>query len=109
MQTLYREGETANKTPGYIKFLKQPDFCFIYFHSLVAVLQPVSLKFQQDKLLVSEIPSMVSKATNQIQALLVTQSKNLDCLMFRLKLYPECSFDFLFKDVILDKLENGEG
>ena len=80
-------------------------FYLFYLQDVVAVLRPVSLKFQQDQLLVCEIPRMVAKASDQIAALSVTRGKNLDRLMSMLKLSEQNPSELLFKDVILDKLE----
>ena len=71
----------------------------------VAVLRPVKLKFQQNQLLIYEIPRMVAKASDQIAALSVTCGKNLDHLMSMLKLCEQNPSELLFKDVILDKPE----
>ena len=61
------------------------------------------MKFQQDQLLVCEIPRMVAKASDQIAALSVMHGKNLDCLMSMLKRSKQNPSELLFKDVILDK------
>ena len=106
-QKSYGDSETGKKVPGYVKFLKHPKFLFylFYLQDVVAVLRPVSLKFQQDQLLVCEIPRMVAKASDQIAALSVTRGKNLDRLMSMLKLSEQNRSELLFKDVILDKPE----
>lgn len=106
-QKSYGDSETAKKALGYVKFIKQPKFLFylFYLQDLVAVLRPLSLKFQQDELLVCEIPRLVSKAIDQIESLSVTRGQNVERLMSSLKLHPERSYDLMFKDVILDKPE----
>ena len=106
-QKLYGDSKTGKKALGYVKFLKQPKFLFylFYLQDVVGVLRPVSLKFQQDQLLVCEIPRMVAKASDQIAALSVRCSKNLDCLMSMLKLREQNPSELLFKHVILDKPE----
>ena len=75
-QKWYGDSKTGKKALGYVKFLKQPKFLFylFYLQDVVGVLRPVSLKFQQDQLLVCEIPRMVAKASDQIAALSVTHS-----------------------------------
>ena len=66
-QKSYGYSETGKKVLRYVKFLKQPRFLFylFYMRDVVAVLRPVSLKFQQDQLLVCEIPRMVTKASER--------------------------------------------
>ena len=80
-------------------------FYLFYLQDVVADLRPASLKFQQDQLLVCEIPRMVAKASSQITALSVMPSKNLDRFMSILKLSEQNPSDLLFKDFILDKPE----
>ena len=83
-QKSYGDSKTGKKALGYVKFLKQPKFLFylFYFQDVVAVLRPVSSKFQQDQLLVCEIPRIVAKVSNQIAALSVMRSKNLVCYVY---------------------------
>ena len=66
-QKSYGYSETGKKALGYVKFLKQPKFLFylFYMQDVAAVLRPVSLKFQQDQLLVCEIPRMIAKASER--------------------------------------------
>ena len=66
-QKSYGYSETGKKALRYVKFLKQPKFLFylFYMQDVVAVLRSVSLKFQQDQLLVCEIPRMVAKASER--------------------------------------------
>ena len=104
-QKLYGDSKTGKKALRYVKFLKHPKFFFylFYLQDVVAVLRQVSLKFQQDQLLVCEIPRMVAKASDQITALSVMRGKNLDRLMSMLKRSKQNPSELLFKDVMLDE------
>lgn len=104
-QKSYGDSETGKKALGYLKFLKQPKFLFylFYLQDLIAILRPVSLKFQQDWLLLCEVPRMITKASDKISALSVTRGKNLDRLLSLLKNSEQNPSELLFKEVVLDK------
>ena len=80
----YGSNETAKKASGYVKFLKQPKFLF-YLHflqDLVAILKSVSLKFQEDTLLMCEIPRIVSDLQNHLDTLTISHGESFFFIIF---------------------------
>ena len=103
----YGSNETAKKASGYVKFLKQPKFLF-YLHflqDLVAILKSVSLKFQEDTLLMCEIPRIVSDLQTHLDTLTISPGESFMRLKNELKLDTVRRYDLMYKGEILNKPE----
>ena len=76
----YGTNETASKAPGYVEFIRQPQFLFYlhFFQDIVSILKDVSLIFQRDSLLVCEVPRVIEKTCIKVESLSVTNGKSLD-------------------------------
>ena len=101
----YGSGETAKKALGYVKFIKQPKFLF-YLHfmqDLVSIIKIVSIKFQEDKLLACEIPTIISEVCTQIGTLTLQPRDSMNRLMNTIAVAPERNYDLEYKTVLLDK------
>ena len=104
-QKPYNQSETGKKALGFVKFMKQPKFLF-YLHflqDLVETMRPLSLKFQQNDLLSCRIQRIIVGVSSSIEASSLTSGPSYIRLMTELHLYPECSYELLYKDVILEK------
>ena len=67
-QKSYGSDETAKKARGYLESIKKPKFLFYlhFFQDLVAILKDLSLTFQNDSMLVCEIPQLIEKMCSKV-------------------------------------------
>ena len=99
----YGTDETSKKALGYLNFLKNPTFLFYlhFFEDLVEVLRPLSVAFQNDRLLACQVPRKIDECCAIIDALAV----NSGDASIRLKeqINVDTNGNIVFKEVELDK------
>ena len=100
----YGTDETAKKALGYVEFIKKPQFLFYlhFFQDLVVHLKKLSLIFQNDKLLICEVPRQVSEQSVQLDALSITNGESLNRLIAGLSMIDQ-NENIEFKETILDR------
>ena len=98
----YGQSDTAKKARGYADFLKQPKFLFYlhFFQDLVEVLRPLSLYFQREYILVSDVPQKMETIKASVEGLVDSPGDAMNDLMENLTL---TNGDLEFKEVTLDK------